>query len=67
MEKLYQRYSKLGFTILGINVEPDSSKSKRIVKDLGITFPILFDDDGKTSESYSVRKYLGSKPDFLWC
>jgi peroxiredoxin len=54
MEKLYQRFSKKGLTIVAINVGNNSDKAKRISKELGITFPILFDSDSNVSEEYGV-------------
>ncbi len=54
LEKLYQRYRKLGFTILGVNVEEDSRQAKRMLKEIRVSFPILFDTQSKVSELYHV-------------
>ncbi len=54
LEALYQRYSGLGFTILGVNVEEDSSLSDRFLADTPVTFPILFDPANGVSELYDV-------------
>jgi len=54
LEKLQQRYSALGFTVLGVNVEEDSSKAKTLLKDIPVSFPILFDTQNTVSEQYKV-------------
>lgn len=54
LEKLQQRYSALGFTVLGVNVEEDSSKAKTLLKDIRVSFPILFDTQNTVSKQYKV-------------
>lgn len=54
LEKLQQRYSALGFTVLGVNVEEDSSKAKSLLKDIPVSFPILYDTQNKVSKQYKV-------------
>jgi peroxiredoxin len=54
LEKLQQRYSALGFTVLGVNVEEDSSKAKSLLKDIPVSFPILFDTQNTVSKQYKV-------------
>ena len=54
LEKLQQRYSALGFTVLGVNVEEDSSKAKTLLKDIPLSFPILFDTQNAVSKQYQV-------------
>lgn len=54
LEKLQQRYSALGFTVLGVNVEEDSSKAKSLLKDIPVSFPILFDTLNTVSKQYKV-------------
>jgi peroxiredoxin len=54
LEKLQKRYSALGFTVLGVNVEEDPSKAKTLLKDISVSFPILFDTQNKVSKQYKV-------------
>ena len=54
LEKLQQRYSALGFTVLGVNVEEDPSKAKTLLKDIPVSFPILFDTQNTVSKQYQV-------------
>lgn len=54
LDTMYKKYKKLGFTIWGVNIEPDSSSAKKLLKDIPVTFPILFDTDNKVSKNYKV-------------
>ena len=54
LEKLHQQYSPYGFTILGVNVEEDSTAAKKLLKDIKVTFPILFDSRNSVSKAYNV-------------
>ena len=54
LEALYQRYSDLGFTLLGVNVEEDSSGADDFLAETPVSFPILFDPTSKVSELYDV-------------
>jgi thiol-disulfide isomerase/thioredoxin len=54
LEKLYVKYQPMGFTMLGINVEPDSQLAVDWLKDTPVTFPILFDTKSQVSKLYKV-------------
>lgn len=54
LEQLYKKYKPMGFTMLGINVEPDSSGATEWLKATPVTFPILFDTESKVSKLYAV-------------
>jgi peroxiredoxin len=54
LEALYQRYSDLGFTLLGVNVEADSSGADRFLSETPVSFPILFDPKSEVSKMYDV-------------
>ena len=54
LEKLHKRYKALGFTVLGVNVEEDPRKAKTLLKDISVSFPILFDTSNKVSKQYKV-------------
>ncbi len=54
LEELYAQYSPLGFTILGVNVEEDASKAKDLLKEIPVSFPILFDTASEVSKRYDV-------------
>lgn len=54
LSKMQKKYGKLGFTILGVNVEEDSSPAKGYLRDISVNFPILFDTENKASKAYNV-------------
>jgi len=54
LETLYKRYSDLGFTLLGVNVEEDSSGADKFLEETPVTFPILFDPKSEVSKRYDV-------------
>lgn len=54
LEALHQRYSDLGFTLLGVNVEEDSSGADAFLAETPVSFPILFDPENQVSELYNV-------------
>jgi len=54
LEEIYKKYKRLGFTLLGVNVEQDTRAAKNYLKDVKVSFPILFDKTNKTSKLYDV-------------
>jgi len=55
LENLYKRYNKLGFTIMGVNVDTDSTKANNYLKDMTVTFPIVYDISNAVSKSFNVN------------
>ncbi len=54
LEDIYDRYSDMGFTLLGVNVEEDSSAALDLLKEIPVTFPILLDTRNSVSKLYNV-------------
>ncbi|MGX5201397.1 TlpA family protein disulfide reductase [Aliikangiella sp. IMCC44632] len=54
LNDLHNKYSPLGFAVLGVNVDADSSKAIGYLKDTPVDFPVLYDPESKVSEMYSV-------------
>jgi thiol-disulfide isomerase/thioredoxin len=54
LDKLHTKYKPMGFTMIGVNVEPDSSLAANWLKGTPVTFPILFDTKSEVSKLYSV-------------
>jgi len=54
LEGIYKKYNKMGFTMLGVNVEPDSNAANEWLKATPVSFPILYDRDSKVSKLYDV-------------
>jgi thiol-disulfide isomerase/thioredoxin len=54
LEKLHAKYKAMGFTMIGVNVEPDSQLAVNWLKSTPVTFPILFDTKSEVSKLYQV-------------
>ena len=54
LEKLHAKYKPMGFTMVGINVEPDSKLAVDWLKATPVSFPILFDTKSEVSKLYQV-------------
>jgi peroxiredoxin len=54
LDDLYQRYQKLGFTILGVNVEQDGAPAQALLKEHPVHFPVLFDPQSIVSKLYNL-------------
>ena len=54
LEQMHKRYSSLGFTMVGVNVEANTADAERWLKDTPVSFPVLFDRESKVSKMYDV-------------
>lgn len=54
LDELYSRYQRVGFSLLGVNIDDDSSKAMSMVEELGVSFPVLFDARKDVSRLYEV-------------
>ena len=54
LDELHQRYEPLGFTMLGVNVEEDSTAAQKFLQGTAVSFPILFDRENSVSKLYDV-------------
>src|SRR5689334_25419365 len=55
LEALYEKYKGLGFTLVGVNVDDNSSGAAKWLKENGpVTFPIAFDPKSEVSKLYKV-------------
>jgi thiol-disulfide isomerase/thioredoxin len=54
LDGIAKKYGKMGFVLYGINVEQDNSDAKKMLKELGVSFTILFDPESKLSGLYNV-------------
>lgn len=54
LQDIQKKYSPLGFTVFGVNVDKDSSLANKILKDIPVSFPILYDPQGKVSQLYDI-------------
>lgn len=54
LDGMYKRYGPAGFQFYGVNVEEDNTDAKKLLKELGVSFPVLFDPESKASKLYKV-------------
>ena len=54
LDELYQRYQRVGFNLLGVNIDDDSRRAMQMIEELGVNFPVLFDDRKEVSKLYEV-------------
>ena len=54
LDELYSRYNRVGFNLLGVNIDDDSRRAMQMVEELGVNFPVLFDARKEVSKLYQV-------------
>jgi thiol-disulfide isomerase/thioredoxin len=56
LEDIYKKYKPMGFTLVGVNVEPDAKDAEAWLGKLSkpVTVPVAFDTDSKVSKMYKV-------------
>lgn len=54
LDELYSRYRRVGFNLLGVNIDDDSRRAMDMISELGVTFPVLFDSRKDVSRLYEV-------------
>jgi thiol-disulfide isomerase/thioredoxin len=56
LDQMYKKYRPMGFTLLGINVEPDmkDAEEKFLAKIAPVSFPLLSDKANGVSQLYGV-------------
>jgi peroxiredoxin len=55
LQQLYERYQGMGFTLLGINVDEQPAAAQKMLKEIPVNFPILYDSSNKVSKQYQVK------------
>jgi peroxiredoxin len=55
LQQIHVKYEPLGFTMLGVNVEPDSVAAQNWLKGMPVSFPIVFDRKSEVSSSFGVE------------
>jgi peroxiredoxin len=54
LDELYSRYQRVGFNLLGVNIDDDSGRAMDMINELGVSFPVLFDATKEVSRLYQV-------------
>jgi thiol-disulfide isomerase/thioredoxin len=55
LDQLHKQYRSKGFTMVGVNVEPNSGDALQWLKATPVSFPILFDRESAVSKLYQVQ------------
>ena len=55
LDDLYSRYRRVGFSLLGVNIDDDARRAMQMVDELGVNFPVLFDERKEVSRLYEVQ------------
>ena len=54
LERLQREFSSRGLAIIGVNAGENKEAARRYAKELGLTFPLVLDRDGKINALYGV-------------
>jgi peroxiredoxin len=54
LERLQRQFSSRGLAIIGVNARENNEAVRRYAKELGLTFPLVLDPDGKINALYGV-------------
>ncbi len=55
LEDLHNKYQMMGFTLLGVNVDEERENAEKLLEQIPVSFPVLFDADSAVSRLYSVK------------
>ncbi len=61
-ERLHRDFAAQGLTVLGVNVQEGAELIRRFGDKLGLTFPLVLDEEGKITRAYGV---IGMPSTFL--
>ena len=56
LDQMHKRYSALGFTLVGVNVDANSKDAEDWLSKTPVSFPVLFDRESKVSKMYDVKR-----------
>ena len=54
LERLHRDFAARGLVMIGINAREDAATIRRYARELGLTFPLLVDTEGKINALYGV-------------
>lgn len=55
LDQMHRKYSALGFSMVGVNVDADSKDAEAWLAKTPVSFPILFDTKSAVSKMYEVN------------
>lgn len=54
LEDLYNEYKDYGFTLLGVNVDENREAAEKLLGQIPVSFPVLFDPESSVTQLYDV-------------
>ena len=54
LNRLYEKYQRVGFVLLGVNIDDNPKAAQELGKQLGVRFPVLFDSAKQVSGRYDI-------------
>jgi peroxiredoxin len=54
LQRSYDKYKAQGFVILGVDITDDAPTASAFIREVGITYPIVRDDQLQTATTYNV-------------
>ena len=54
LSAMQRRYQKLGFTVLGVNLDAERAAADALLEELPPSFPVVFDADSEVAKRYRV-------------
>jgi peroxiredoxin len=54
LEGLHREFASRGLAIVGINAREDTQVVGRYARELGLTFPLVLDPEGKNNDLYGI-------------
>ncbi len=55
LDGLYTKYQRAGLVLLGIDVDDSLEQTRTVTRSLGLTFPVLVDDQKTVSSLYKIK------------
>jgi peroxiredoxin len=55
LDSIYKQYKDMGFTLLGVNVEPRAGSANAWLRKTPVSYPILYDPKSEVSQLYQVQ------------
>ncbi len=54
LQQLHREFAPRGLAVIGVNAREEAAVVRRYAKELGLTFPLILDQDGKINTLYGV-------------
>lgn len=55
LDDMHKKYEKLGFTVLGVNIDEKPSAAMRVLEDIPVQFPVLMDPKNQVAQLYDIE------------